>query len=50
MKTIILFIVLAVIAVICSIAVAAFFFRRGEKRAEREMKECFDALKKTAKR
>ena len=49
MKTIVLFIILAVIAVICGIAVAAFFFRRGEKRAEREIKEYFDALKKQQK-
>ena len=48
-KLIVLFIVLAVIVVICGIAVAAFFFWRDEKRAEREIKEYFDALKKQQK-
>lgn len=48
-KLIVLFIVSAVAAVFCGIAVAAFFFRRGEKRAEREIKEYFDALKKQQK-
>lgn len=48
-RLIVLFIVSAVAAVFCGIAIGVFFFRRGEKRAEREIKEYFDALKKQQK-
>ncbi len=39
------FIGILIVVYVCGTSIGAFFFRRGEKNAEREIKKYFDSLR-----